>query len=162
VENRTPPKFKIATLNTLFTVLFLVGLILTVMEIELYRDTFITPAIPTLIWLFPGLVAMPLLPQILERCINTSSTLLQAIYNFGTWGGFIAYAFMALNYYFTNGNVSTEKLVIQSTSYLAKGTHGCGNQVVTIRYEGVEKDLIFPCDVPIEKYKDVELKITNG
>ncbi|WP_295793195.1 DUF4241 domain-containing protein [Mucilaginibacter sp.] len=159
------PIFKkpnITPYHTLLTILFFAGLILLVAQIKIYHNTFINYVIPTAVWLVTGLVATPLLANTLTLHYNTRSPVLQLVYNLCTWGSIAVYAFMASNFYFGKGSVVTFKTTITKTGELAKGAFGCGEPYVNVVYDGVEKEVIFGCGIPVANYKDLELSVKKG
>ena len=152
----------ITVYNTVFSILFLAGLILTVCEINIYRSTFINVALPVSLWLMPGIVATPFIANTLAKHYNTHSIFLQLVYNICTWGGIVVYVFIASNFYFARGDISSVEVPIQQTGHLAKGRYGCGEPYAEVVYQDIDKQLIFSCDVSVERYNTVELKIQKG
>ena len=155
-------KLNITVYNTIFGILFLAGLTLTVFEIKIYRDTFINHTVPAFIWLLTGLFVSPFLIKILAERYATKSLFWQIFYNICTWGGIATYLFMVSNFYLADKSITSAKLTIIDTGHLAKGTYGCGEPYAEILYKCIVKQLIYPCDVPIEKYNLVELQTANG
>lgn len=155
-------KRKLYIINFILTILFLGGIILTVFEINIYRDTIISWIIPTSIWLLSGLIFIPITSKLLKKYYDTKAFFWQMIFNIGAFGGLLAYSFIALNYYFPTDKEVHNKVQIIKTGHLAKGRHGCGNPYADVRINGVNKELIFPCDFKIEKYNYVLLTVKTG
>jgi len=143
--------------------LFLSGLILTIFEINIYRKTIIDWKIPTGIWFGIGLLQLIWLRKYLAEYYDTKSIIWQLVFSIVSFGGLFTYGFMATNYYLLNEN-ETEKIkaTVIKTGHLAKGKNGCGNPYAHIIIKGKEKELIFPCDFEIEKYKFVTVKLQQG
>jgi hypothetical protein len=161
MEGKAPVK-SFSNLNSLLlSIFFIGGLILTVFEIDIYRVTIISYAIPTCIWIITGLFATPFFRNIPTLQYNMQSFFLQIVYNIAAWGGIAVYVFMASNYCFAHGSITTT-FRVDNTGHLAKGRYGCGEPYVEINYYGVTKQLVFPCDMPVATYKTVELKTETG
>ena len=162
MENSFLKKLNITPYNTLLTILFFSGVILLVAQIKIYHNTFINYVVPTAVWLITGLVATPLLANTLTLHYNTRSPVLQLIYNTCTWGSIAVYAFMASNFYLGQGSIVTFKTTITKTGELAKGAFGCGEPYVNVVYNGIEKEVMFGCGIPVANYKDLELSVKKG
>ncbi|MEP7168412.1 MAG: hypothetical protein ABI855_03505 [Bacteroidota bacterium] len=148
--------------NSLLTVLFIGTLILTVVEIDIYRKTIIHWAIPTFIWLLTGLILTPLTSSFLKKYIDTNSFFLQLVFNVVTWGGLLIYGLMATNYYLPTDSSKTITTKIINTGHLAKGKNGCGEPYCEVVINRTVKQLVFPCDFNIEIYNDIDLTIKKG
>ena len=155
-------QLNITPINTLFSISFLGGLLLTVLEINIYRDTFVSPYVPTTIWLITGVTAVLPMRGILTKSYGTTSFFMQMVFCIGSWGGIVVYVFMAANFYITSPLLTSEKLPVTDHGTMAKGSHGCGEPYVDIIYNGVEKQLVFPCGTETEKYKFAQLTIKKG
>ena len=57
-------------ITSLLNLLFVVALCLTVLEINIYRNTLVHWAIPTTIWFLTGLILTPLSSNLLEKHYN--------------------------------------------------------------------------------------------
>jgi hypothetical protein len=110
-------KTKINLVNIILTVLCFAGLIITRFEINIYRKTIIDWEIPTSIWLFSGLIITPFSRNFLSKYAGTSGLFLQIVFNVSTWGGFLMYGFMALNYYSPDKEVRSCLKTVQHNSY---------------------------------------------
>lgn len=141
--------------------LFFSGIILTVGEISIYRKTIIDWKIPTAIWLGVGLISVIYLRKYLGY--YTNNIFLQLLFSVCSFGGLLTYSFMATNYYFIN-NVKTKviKTPIIKTGHLAKGKNRCEYPYADVNIEGAKKELIFPCDFEIEKFKFVSVSLKPG
>jgi len=149
--------------NYSLTFLFFSGLVLTVFEINIFRKTIIDWKIPTGIWLGVGLISLRWLRTYLAENYNTKNVFLQLVFCVGSFGGIFAYGFMATNYYLLNNNEpKIIKTSITKTGHLAKGRNGCGNPYAYVKIKGVEKELIFPCNLEIEKYEFVLVTLQRG
>jgi hypothetical protein len=141
--------------------LFFSGLILTVGEISIYRKTIIGWKAPTAIWLAVGLISVIFLRKYLSS--YTKNIFLQLLFSVCSFGGLFTYSFMATNYYFID-NIKAEvvKTPIIKTGHLAKGKNKCEYPYADVNIKGAEKELIFPCDLEIEKYKFVSVSLKAG
>jgi hypothetical protein len=154
-------KYKI--INFSLAALFLIGITLTVFEINLYRVTIIPLIIPTCIWLISGLAFTPLTSGLLVKYFGTAPYFLRLFFNIIAFGGITVYIFIACNYYISSDNtLHTIKTPILKTGYLAKGRYGCGNPYADVNINGAAKQLIFPCDIIIEEYRYIDLTIRKG
>lgn len=162
-QKSSPIEKKIQWINYALTFLFFSGIILTIFEINIYRKTVIDWKIPTAIWLGIGLISLFYLRKYLAEHYNTKNIFLQLVFSVCSFGGLLTYSFMASNYYLID-KVETEiiKTPIIKTGHLAKGKNGCNNPYVDVYIKGAEKELIFPCDFEIEKYKFVSVRLTRG
>ncbi|MBP8034140.1 MAG: hypothetical protein KAZ71_06045 [Bacteroidia bacterium] len=155
-------KYKINWVKGILPIIFIGTLILTVFEIEIYRQTLINWAILTFIWFLPGIILTPFTRKFLKYHIETNSLFLQFLFNTVTWGGLLIYGFMATNYYYPTKSIRTITAKIIRTGHLAKGRYGCGPPYCDVVINNKEKELIFPCGLEIEKYKSIDLKIQKG
>jgi hypothetical protein len=131
----------------LIFVLFL-GIILTILEIKLYRKTIIDWKLPTLIW-FSGTILTPFLGKLYRYSGIPDSGILgfffQAFYNIISFGGIAVYIFMAINYYSPEKNLKHYTFPILETSSM-KGSEDSDDErqpLVRINYFGQEKTLVF-------------------
>ncbi|SDF32829.1 hypothetical protein SAMN05216464_11614 [Mucilaginibacter pineti] len=148
--------------NTLFTLLFFTGLYLSVLEIELYRKTFIPLSIPLLIWILTGLFITPFFLKTLPDYLKTEIFIYQIAFNTITWGGIVTYLFMALNCYGARADNTSATLIATGSGYLAKGRYGCGEPYKEVYYSGLNKVLIFPCGTTIEETNTVTITLNKG
>ncbi len=144
------------------TILFIVSLYLTVLEIDIYRNTLIPWYKPTLAWLLTGLILTPVTSNFLDKYMGLDIPILKVIYSVATWGGLVLYAFMASNYYFhtDKGHTLTTKMI--HIDHLAKGRSGCGNPYCDVVINNIEKEIIFPCGTHLEDYEYIQLTLKKG
>lgn len=159
LKNRKP---KINWISIMFTILFFIGTILIIFEINIYRETIIDYRIPLGIWILSGLLITPFTSKLLSKYFRIHSFFLQTVYNVMTWGSLFIYSFMAMNYYFTIGKERTVIVKILDTGNLAKGRRGCGNSYAEVIIEGSKKQLIFPCNYDLEDFTHFDLTIIKG
>jgi hypothetical protein len=74
----------------------------------------------------------------------------------------LALIFMWTNLHFADKEKQILTLPIQSKGRLARSNNGCAQPYAVIQYKNAEKELIFPCDAPIEKYDRVFVEIQRG
>jgi hypothetical protein len=133
-------------LDRLVGFLFLLGLVLLVWEIFIYRRTIIELKIPLLIWLTPGVFLTPLLYKKMNFIDGMKAhwTLHYILHTCMT-GGVILFAFMASNFYFASNEIENKKFEIIGFGSLpgSKGHRSERKPYVMINYQGMEKQLIF-------------------
>ncbi len=88
--------------ETYYFVIGLIGLILIILEIDIYRVTIIRKSILLAIILIAGLLAFMLNWSRYKRTYPSTGFLLQLAQSIISWGFIAAYVFMATNYYFAN------------------------------------------------------------
>ncbi|WP_114939151.1 hypothetical protein [Mucilaginibacter endophyticus] len=152
----------ITTENTFFTIAFFTGITLTYLEICIYRLTFISFAIPFLLWMFSGVIITPLFFKRLPRYLKSNLLVFQFLFNIFTWGGIVIYLFMAPNFYWGTPNRTSISLKITDKGTLAKGSSGCGEPYVTVKYEKFDKQIIFPCGTSTDGFNTVDLTLRRG
>lgn len=152
----------ITTENTFFTIAFFTGLILTYLEIDIYRSTFISFAIPFLIWIITGVAITPFLFKILTKHAKINSLFQQFLFNILTWGGMALYLFMELNFHYAPPNRISLSLMITDRGTLAKGRSGCGEPYVFVKCDNFDKQIIFPCGTSIDNFNTVDLTLRRG
>ncbi len=148
--------------------MFLVGLILTIWEINIYRVTLISPNLLLAIWISTGLIATPLMKKTFNiYCFNPVSPGRTPIFfhilsNTVSFGGVLIFLFMWTNQNFTNHikNIITANVILYGR--LAKSKNSCGEPYVHISYKNKEKELVFPCGTEIEKYSRVYIEVERG
>lgn len=127
--------------------LFLLGLVLLIWEVSIYRRTIIAFNIPLIIFIIPGVFLTLVFYEKLNKIQDINiHFLIHYFFHSFTSGSFILFLFMSSNFYFA-GNQTTEKTfeIIHKGSMAA----GKGRQFieripyVVIHYEGIEKQLIF-------------------
>ena len=156
-------KNKSSRTNIILSTLFFTGLILTIFEINIYHDTIIDWKIPTAIWFFSGLLTLPFTSKYLVNYYSTTNIFMQLVFTITGFGGLLVFSFMAINYYFSlDSRSEIIRTEILKTGHLAKGRNGCGNPYADVIIKSAEKELIFPCDFDIEKYKFVTLTVKRG
>ena len=154
--------------SNLLGALFLGGLILTILEIYIYRITFISFYIPLSIWVLTGLLMTPIFKKIFNiYCFNPytperTSMFFHYLYNIVSFGGIMVFLFMWVNQTFSDKSKNVKTLPIVSYGHLAKSRRSCGEPYVRIMYKNSEKELIFPCGTENEKYRSVYIEVEKG
>jgi hypothetical protein len=149
-------------INGILGMAFFGSLLLTIWEINIYRTTFIPIGLPLAIWVFAGLLLTPILSKFLAVYIRVTSLFWQLFYNVITFGGFAAFGFLWINCTFASNETQTLNEKIISVGHLAKGRGGCEQPYVVINYYGLEKELVYYCDVNVEEAKSVYLTTAKG
>lgn len=148
--------------------LFLVGLILIIWEISIFRMTFISVYIPLSIWILSGIIIKPFFRKTLNiYCFNPASpgyipTWLHYFYDIVSFGGIITFLFMWTNFHYPNQDKKAITASILSYGHLAKSKNSCGEPYINIKYKDFEKQLIFPCGTEVEKYGQVYIETKKG
>jgi hypothetical protein len=154
-------------LDNLIGFLFILGLILLIWEIFIYRRTIIELKIPLLLWLTPGVFMTPLLYKRMNYIDGMKAhwTLHYILHTCMT-GAFILFAFMASNLYFADNQIKNKTFDIIRKGSLpgSKGHRSERKPYVMINYEGMEKQLIFsfPETERINSAKKVNLAVKKG
>lgn len=148
--------------NTFFTLLFFTGLYLSVLEINIYRKTFIPFSIPLFIWILTGLFITPFLLKMLPGYLKSDRIIYQIAFNIFTYGGIVAYLFMALNFYGAKTYHISATLMVTGTGHLAKSRNSCGEPYAEVRYQELDKQLFFPCGTVIEDANTVTVILNKG
>ncbi|HTE25812.1 hypothetical protein [Flavitalea sp.] len=123
----------------------MVGLVVSIFLVQLFRKTIIPYYVPLLVMLFVGIFTFfvtkrhyrQIFPKWGFLSIFTQSTF--------SWGFIACYLFVATNYYWADGNVQTFNFVIEKKSSLpgSRGRRTQRQPVVTIQYFGFAKELVF-------------------
>lgn len=154
--------------SNLLGMLFFVGLVLIIWEIEIYRVTFISPKILTLVWVLTGLLITPVFKNIFNiYCFNPytpgrTPIFFHVLFNTVSFGGILIFLFMFINKTFSSPTKTVVTLPIVSYGHFAKTGKNCGQPYANVMYKGEEKELVFYCGTDIEKYKSVNIEITQG
>jgi hypothetical protein len=149
-------------IHSILTILFIGGIILTILEINIYRQTLVSWTVITGVWVSSGLIAIFFTSPVLTKHYETKSLLLKVVYNTVAFGGIVTYCFMALNFYFSSDKQTIVTTEIIKTGRLAKGRHGCGKPYADVFLKGQPKELVFPCGYELGQYRYVKLSIKKG
>jgi len=153
-----------------YTIIFFLGVILIIWEINIFRETIIDLNIPIGIIIIVGITTFIIDFKNYKKTYNYSKI---RLYIFSSMHyiigfGFIACSiFMLLNYYFTDQNIRTESFKIVKTSSLPSGSKfriNVNTPTFEINYNGEIKELVFSSDYYEKRkfYKVVELQIEKG
>ncbi len=151
-----------------FASLFLVGGLAIIWEIDIFRKTFINPIVPFLLAIFTGVALTPLLRKTVDIYLYNPYNIgkvplpFHLAFNTVSFGGMLALIFMWTNLHFAYKEKQILTLSIQSKGHLARSKNGCAQPLAVIQYKNAEKELIFPCETPIEKYDRVYVEIQRG
>lgn len=153
---------KINVKNTLLTGLLFSGLLLQIFAIKIYGNTIISSKILVVSWLLIGILFRQFTSSLLNTYYKTTNYFLQLVFNCCTFGGILVFCFLASNFYFRNENIETQKVQIIKTGHLSKGRGSCGKPYAVFKFRNTEKQVDFSCETEIEKYKFINLTITEG
>jgi len=130
---------------------FLIGLILFVFEIAIYRKTLIASYIPISIVAVTGFIGFYFSNEHYKKIYSTAGDFITLVQNLGSWGFICCYLFMAANYYLANPVVKNyeAKIIEKSSMPGPKGSRSEREPLVRFKYFDFEKELVF-------KFKDTE------
>jgi predicted membrane protein len=128
-----------------YTLTGLVGLILAVFIVQLYRLTLINYIIPLIIVIVVGLVVGFFNRNHYHEIYPNYSSFYSYLQNVFSWGFIVAYAFLAINYYCINSNPIGYKFKIESKDSMPgpKNHRSERQPLVHINYNGFDKELVF-------------------
>ncbi|WP_439695928.1 hypothetical protein ACFGVS_24380 [Mucilaginibacter sp. AW1-7] len=138
-----------------FSILFFTGLASTIFEIHIYQKTFIPIYIPVSIYIISGVLSTPFFLNTLRQTLDGSGLLWQYVFNTISWGGVVAALFMAVNFNWGKGDISSVTLPILHSEHSYSNRNGCYSLNIKVEYEEVQKYLVFPCDTLNLKNLDV-------
>jgi hypothetical protein len=148
--------------------LFFAGSLLTIWEIYIYRVTFISVYIPLFIWASTGLLMTPFFKKTFNiYCFNPytperTPIFFHYFYNIVSFGGILVFLFMWTNQTFNDRSKNVITLPIVSYGHFAKSGRSCGEPYAHIIYKNKEKELVFPCETEIEKFRSVYVEVATG
>lgn len=151
--------------ETYYFVIGLLGLILIILEIDIYRVTIIKKSIPLAIILIAGLLAFILNWSRYRKTYPTTGFLLHLAQSIISWGFIAAYVFMATNYYFASTTITDSTYPIKSKSSMSAGRRTNNRDpTVKIDYDGFEKELVFKplATEDVNAADSVKMKIRTG
>lgn len=154
--------------SILLGVLFFTGAALAIWGIEIYRVTFISAKILTLVWVITGVLITPLFKKTFNiYCFNPytpgySPVFFHVLFNTVSFGSILIFLFMFINQTFGSPHKTVITLPVVSYGHFAKTGSNCGKPYANVLYKGQEKELVFDCDTKIQNYKSVQLQISTG
>lgn len=124
---------------------FILGLVLIVAEVHLYRKTLIAVYVPITIIVIVGILAYFANRRHYKLTYALQGNFFPFMQNLISWGFISGYLFMAVNFYFAGRQLTTHHTAIIERSTLTgpKRHRNKGNPLVVIEYHHFEKDLIF-------------------
>jgi len=160
---------KVTTWAKVYAVYFLVGIWLTIKEMNIYAKTLIPLYIPLSIWILTGLLVTLLSFKFINEKVFTDPhstfvlVFVQTIANICGAGGLIIYLFMLINFTFCKPETVTKTCTINSfyhTRYGYSSINHSGYAGLVI--DGMDKQILFSSDVQIKDYKAVQLTMSKG
>ncbi|WP_426585082.1 hypothetical protein [Mucilaginibacter sp. R-33] len=137
---------------------FFAGLCALVPEIGLFRLTFIPLSACLEIWTAFTIISFTIhIPLFWKRYSVSNALWLSVLYGYAS-AGLPLYIFMATNYYCADNKTSQQTFGVIS----AQVGQGKLSPNVVINYKGLDKQLFYPWDAPVTKYKSVSLSIKKG
>jgi len=124
---------------------FVVGSILSVFSVDLFRNTIVPYYIPLLIILFVGIFTCFVTKRHYQQVLPEWGLFSVFAQSTGSWGLTVCYLFLASNYYWAGGTEKTFNFIIEEKSSLPGSRWSPTQRVptVTIQYFGLAKDLVF-------------------
>jgi hypothetical protein len=154
-------KFTIGGIFVLGSIFLSIALM--VLVINIYRETFIPTTDTIIIWSVFGILGLPLYLICIPRNERKDRRyLFISPFVLFCWGAIGYYCFMAYNFHVTNKINVGQKLSILRTGHLGQSRGGCLIPYVEVNFEGLDKTLVFPCGIPIEKYNMVTVVLNKG
>lgn len=134
-----------------YFLVFIIGIVLTIFEISIFRKTLITQYIPISIILVTGFVGFIFNKKHLKKVYSTLGNFIIIIQCVGSWGFISCYLFMAANYYLASPIVKDYQAPIIEKSSVPgpKGSRNERQPLVRFRYFDFKKELVF-------KFEDTE------
>lgn len=146
---------------------FMIGLILIIWEISIYRKTIIPIWIPLAIIGVIGLITAYFDYKNYSSAYTGRGKMFFVIcQNTVAWGFSICSIFMLSNYYLANSATQIRTFNIESKSSMSGGRYHWDERkpLIRINYDGQEKELVFSNKYfnNLEKYQKVSLVTQNG
>ena len=149
-----------------YTVMVLIGLVILVFEILIYRKTIIHTYIPISIILIVGFLSFYFNRQHYNETYNLTGNFFPIMQNLISWGFISGYIFMATNYYLADKKTSQYRFIIKEKSSIPGRRHHRDERkpLVTIDYFKFEKELVFPHtdSDKVDKAKSVVVTVRKG
>ncbi len=150
----------------LYCVLLLIGVILGVWEVYIYRFTMISIVIPVSIVLIVGTTVFFFNQGHYKKLFNVRGVFFPLLQNILSWGFISCYLFMAVNYYGADIEVRNVQLTIKSKSSRIglKSNRNKRSPLVIVNYSGIDKELVFTYAETkrVDAAKKVRLAIRRG
>ena len=153
--------------NIVGVVILFTGFILTYFAIHLFGLTFIPLSTSLSIYFFGGIVGFLLFRKKFSgiyksKTLNFVTSIICLV---GSCGGIVNFIFLALNFYLADKEPVKENFIIIKPGSLPKGGKGhCNQPYIIIERSGLEKQLIFKCNLSnkISSIKSVDLTLNKG
>ncbi|MBI3220091.1 MAG: hypothetical protein HYZ44_11305 [Bacteroidetes bacterium] len=136
---------KYAKWKKYYFITLITGLILIILEINLYRKTIIPLWIPLTVIFTIGVISFFINRTHYNLTNNTKGWFFPLLQNIISWGFISCYLFIAMNYYFAEEKQHQSIFEIKSKSSMpgSRGHRNARKPLVTIDYFGFEKELVF-------------------
>ncbi len=123
----------------------ILGLVLMIFQISIYRQTIIKTYIPISIILIVGFVSFYFNRQHYKKTYLLTGNFFPIMQNLISWGFISCYFFMATNYYLADEAITEYKFEIKEKSSMPgpKGHRDETKPLVTINYFNFRKELVF-------------------
>lgn len=150
----------------LIKLLIAIGALFNVLEIMIFRKTFIPWYIPVLLSFTTGIISTIIISIFLKKfsmfLFQDAPKLIIILFNSLLFGGLIIYILMLVNFKSPEVNIETHKLIIKSKSFMEGGSSYL--PLVNIEYKGLEKTIIFNSNqkIKVDNAKHVLLKTKKG
>jgi len=131
-------------------------------QMLIYRKTFINFWIPFSIFLGGGFLLFTLLRKSISYYRKTEhSFILQSFHGTIMFGGITVLLFMGLNYYVPTGKNHVVEMKVLETGSL-NSRRGCDSPYAIVHYNGMEKQLVFPCNTDLFEGQKIRVSLNRG
>ena len=131
-------------------------------QMLIYRKTFINFWIPFSIFFAGGFLLFALLRnKITYYRQNEHSFIVQAFQGTIMFGGITVLTFIGLNYYVPIGKDHKVEMKVIETEYLSS-RRGCDSPYAIVHYNGMEKQLVFPCKADLYEGQNIQVSLNRG
>jgi len=146
----------------LLSAVFVLGLVLMVFEIQIFRNTVLETKMALFIYVGTSVIALPFTSKMLSNYQGAQTLFLKLIFNLGAVGGTCLFSFMALNYYLPQNGADEIQVAILERGSLGSSDRSCRSPYVMVEIYGKEKQLVFPCSADVESNNFVNLYMARG
>lgn len=152
--------------KTFYFLIALIGIVLILFEIHIYRNTIIKAIIPFSIIFVVGLIVFIFDRKNYNKTYSISGSFFPLAQNMISWGFIVCYLFMAINYYLSDTNITVYHFAVKERSSLpgSRGNRSHTKPVVIVDYLGFDKELVFtyPDTKRVAEADSAIIKIRKG
>jgi hypothetical protein len=145
---------------------FLLGILLLVLEVEIFHVTIMSYFIPLALLFVVGFLGHFITSRHLDELYPGGNIFLKLVLSCCAWGGIACYLFMATNFYLAIGKTKVKTFPIAEKSSLpgSKGHRERRIPVARFDYFGFKKELVFtyPETDKVKRAKSVYIHVKKG